>query len=57
MLQCWVGSCDEKLLPRVFQLLPTTCNKSNVRKEMNNKYEEIFEVAQIENGGPWGNEG
>lgn len=24
------------LLPRVFQLLPTTCNESEVRKEMNN---------------------
>lgn len=38
MLQCWVGSCDcrPKLLPRVFQILPTTCNEPEVDRKMKN---------------------
>ena len=46
-----VGSCDcqPNLLPRVFQVLPTTCNESEEEKEMNSNTESKSKRC-LENG-------
>lgn len=51
---------NQNQLPRVFQLLPTTCNEPEGKKRNEEQYEEMLEVAMIRKnqyGGPWGNEG
>lgn len=62
---CSVGSCDcqPNLLPRVFQVLPTTCNESEEKKEMNSntkrKRKRCLEEGKCEDEkmGASGNEG
>lgn len=37
-LQCWIGgrvTGQPQLLPKMFQVLPTSCNEPEVQREMN----------------------
>lgn len=49
--------CQPKLLLRAFQVLPTTCNESGVKKEMNdstNRYLGKMEDEEKKSSSKWG---